>query len=77
MTGVDLDQVAKYSHELNCDGFVRLIQSLPTQRHKYRDSATLAQLGSQFGASPNVVRRVLLAADVVLRARGGSKPRQQ
>ncbi len=41
----------------------------------YRDGATLAQLGSQFGVSPNVVRRVLLAAGVVMRPRGGSRPR--
>lgn len=41
----------------------------------YRDGATLAQLGTQFGVSPNVVRRVLLAAGVAMRSRGGSKPR--
>jgi transposase-like protein len=42
----------------------------------YRDGATLAQLGTQFGVSPNVVRRALLAAGVSLRPRGGSKPRR-
>ncbi|WP_372514765.1 helix-turn-helix domain-containing protein [Mycolicibacterium porcinum] len=41
----------------------------------YRDGASLAQLGSQFGVSPNAVRRVLLAAGVAMRPRGGSKAR--
>jgi hypothetical protein len=40
-----------------------------------RNGATLAQLGTRFGVSPNVVRRALLAAGVAMRARGGSKPR--
>jgi hypothetical protein len=41
----------------------------------YRDGKTLAQLGERFGVSPNAVRRALVAADVVMRARGGSRAR--
>jgi len=41
----------------------------------YRDGATFAQLGVRFGVSPNVVRRVLLAAGLTPRPRGGSRPR--
>jgi hypothetical protein len=41
----------------------------------YRSGKTLAQLGDQFGISPNAVRRALVSAGMVMRARGGSKPR--
>jgi hypothetical protein len=41
----------------------------------YCGGAALAQLGERFGVSPNAVRRALIAAGVVMRARGGSKPR--
>jgi transposase len=41
----------------------------------YRSGKTLAQLGERFGVSPNAVRRALVSAGVVMRARGGSKPR--
>lgn len=46
-----------------------------TAAELYRSGATLAQLGEQFGVSPNAVRRALVATEVVMRARGGSKPR--
>jgi len=42
----------------------------------YRRGATLAHLGERFGVSPNAVRRALVAAGVVMRPRGGSKPRR-
>ena len=41
----------------------------------YRGGATLARLGERFGVSPNAVRRALVSAGVVMRARGRSKPR--
>lgn len=41
----------------------------------YCDGATLAQLGVQFGVSPNAVRRALVAVGVVMRSRGGSRSR--
>ena len=40
----------------------------------YRGGMTLAQL-NRFGVSANAVRRALVAAGVVMRAQGGSKPR--
>ena len=43
---------------------------------QYRAGATLAQLGGQFGISPNAVRRALVAAGVAMPPRGGSKPRR-
>jgi hypothetical protein len=42
----------------------------------YRSGKTLAQLGERFGVSPNAVRRAMVSAGVVMRARGGSKARR-
>lgn len=42
----------------------------------YRDGASLAQLAEHFAVSPNAARRALLAAGVVMRARGGRRPRR-
>jgi hypothetical protein len=49
---------------------------IPTTAELYRSGTTLAQLGEHFGISPNTVRRVLVSTGVVIRARGGSKPRR-
>jgi hypothetical protein len=43
-----------------------------TATELYRGGKTLGQLGEQFGVSPNVVRRALVAGGVVMRPRGGS-----
>ena len=41
----------------------------------YRSGATLAQLSEQFDVSYSAVRRALVSVGVVMRMRGGSKPR--
>jgi hypothetical protein len=46
-----------------------------TAAELYCGGATLAQLGERSGVSPNAVRRALVSVGVVMRARGGSKPR--
>jgi hypothetical protein len=38
----------------------------------YSSGATLAQLGEQFGVSPNAARRALVSVGVVMRPRGRS-----
>jgi hypothetical protein len=48
---------------------------LPAAAELYCRGATLAQLGKRFGVSPNAVRRALKSAGIVMRPRGGRKPR--
>jgi hypothetical protein len=66
-----------HEHRVEMRGQGLADADVPTAGERYRDGATLAQLGEQFGVSPNAVRRVLVSAGVLMRSRGGSKPRGQ
>jgi hypothetical protein len=55
-------------------GDIRIQDDLSIAAELYRGGETLAELRQRFGVSPNAVRRALVSAGVVMRARGGSKP---
>jgi hypothetical protein len=63
-----------HAHGVETRGQGLADSDLPTAAEFYRGGMTLAQLGERFGVSPNAVRRALLAATMVVRPRGGSRP---
>ena len=65
-----------HSHGVEMRGQGLADNDIPTAAELYRSGTTLAQLGEHFGSSPNAIRRALVSAGVVMRARGGSKPRR-
>lgn len=64
-----------HGHSVEMRGQGLADADVATAAELYRGGATLAQLGERFGISPNAVRRALIVAGVVMRARSGSKPR--
>jgi hypothetical protein len=64
-----------HRHGVQMRGHGMTDDDLPAAAELYCRGATLAQLGKRFGVSPNAVRRALKSAGIVMRPRGGRKPR--
>jgi hypothetical protein len=63
-----------HGHDVEMRGQGLADSDVPIAAELYRGGKTLTQLGEQFGISPNAIRRALMSAGVVMRARGGSHP---